>query len=301
MLSVGMIIGGAFRLIRERPGSVLVWCIFYSLTAFAVGYFMTAWMAPMNSLGARPDPSVALATAGSFLARMVLLELLFFCIYAILLTAAQRAVLRPEEGSFASLRLGGDELRIIGLALFLGILFMVGYIVAAAILGILAVALGFAAGGPGAMLPMMAVGIVVILCLILFFWVRVSLAFPLTLMRGRFVLAEAWRLSRGRFWIMLGGYIVLMLIIFAIAIVGSLVLQGGYWSRLMSSGLTGPNAQQAVNAQMAAQYTPGLPMIMTLVLGVVLGSLAIAFTGGAIATAARALVSDHQEVAETFG
>ena len=40
MLSAGQIIGGAFALVRERFGSVLVWGLLYSLGAFALGYFM---------------------------------------------------------------------------------------------------------------------------------------------------------------------------------------------------------------------------------------------------------------------
>jgi hypothetical protein len=229
-----------------------------------------------------------------------LLYPLFFCLYTILLTAAQRAVLRPDESAFASIRLGGDELRMIGLAIFLGFLFMIGYFIASLILGIVAVATGAATGGPGAMAPVMIVGFVLILCVILFFWVRVSLAFPLTLMRRRFVLGEAWRLSRGHFWTLLGSYLILILILFALAIGASLAVQGGYWSQLAGGGSAGPGAQRAAQAQMEAQFSLGLPMILALALGTVIGSLSIAFTGGSVATAARALADDQQGVAETF-
>jgi hypothetical protein len=114
------------------------------------------------------------------------------------------------------------------------------------------------------------------------------------------VFAEAWRLSRGHFWTLLGGYFVLMLIVLAIAIVGSFVLNGGYWSQLMGGGLTGPGVRQAARIQMEAQYSLGWPMLLTLVFGMVVGGLSIALTGGSTATAARALASDHQGVAETF-
>jgi hypothetical protein len=300
MLSVGMIIGGAFRLLRERPGSVVIWGAIYSLCAFALGYFMISTMAPMQAMGEHPNPNQALAAMGSLFGKLVLLELVFFCVYAVLLTAAQRAVLRPEESALASIRFSGDELRMIGLAIFLGFLFFIGYLAAAVVLGLVLAAAGAAGGGIGAMGPVAIVGGLIILCLVLFFWVRVSLAFPLTLMRGRFVLGEAWRLSRGHFWRLLGGYIVLMLIVILLVLVSSLVLQGGYWSRLMAGGISGPGAQQAAQTQMEAQYSLGLPMILTLVAGAVIGGLTIAFTGGAVATAARALASDQQEVAETF-
>lgn len=304
MLSVGMIVGGAFRLLRERLGSVLVWGALYSLGAFAIGYFMLSAMAPMMAMGDRPDPNQALAVMGGFFARVILLYPLLFCLYTILLTAAQRAVLRPDEVGFASIRFGGDELRMIGLGIFIGFLFFVGYMVAVVILGLVAVAAGMSAGSPDAGVaaagPVMIVGILIILCAVLFFWVRVSLAFPLTLMRGRFVLAEAWQLSRGHFWTLLGGYLVLFLIIIAMAIVLSLALQGGYWSQLTAGRLTGPDAQQAAQAQMAAQYSLGLPMILTLVIGTVMGGITIAFTGGSVAIAARALASDQGGMAQTF-
>ena len=300
MLSIGSIIGGGFGLVRERPGSVLVWGLIYSVAAFGIGYFVMTLMAPMQSLGPRPDPNLALATFGKMFGGLMLFEFLLFCIYTILLTAAQRAVLRPQESSFASLRFGGDELRMIGLAIFVGFLFLILYIVASVILGMLAVALGLGAGGFGAVMPVMIVGVLALLALLLFLWVRVSLAFPLTLMRGRFVFAEGWRLSRGHFWTLFVGYLVLVLIVLAVAIVGSLVLQGGYWSQLMGGGLSGPAAQEAARAQMAAQYSLGLPMLLALVFGTVMGGLSIAFTGGSVATAARALADDQQEVAETF-
>jgi hypothetical protein len=298
MLDVGTIIGGTFRLLRERLGSVLVWGMIYSLFAFAVGYFTVTSITPVQAMGPHPDPNQALTAMGGFFGKLVLMEFLFLCVYAVLITAAQRAVLRPEESAFASIRFGGDEVRIIGLTLFLGFLFMIGYLVASVILGIVFVAVGFGAGAPTAMIPIAIVGGLIILCLFLFFWVRVSLAFPLTLLRRRFVLAEAWRLSRGHFWTLLGAYVVLVLIVIAFAVLASLVLQGSYWSQVMRGGL--PGAQQAARAQMAAQYAPGLPMILNLVVGTITGAITIAFTGGSTAIAARALANDHQEMAETF-
>jgi hypothetical protein len=300
MLNVGMVIGGGFRLLRGRLGSVLVWGAIYALVGYAMGYFMMMAMAPMQTMGARPDPNRALAAMGSFFGTFVLIQLVFLFVYAVLLTAAQRAVLRPEESALASIRFGGDELRMIGLAIFLGFLFLIGYIVATVILGMVFVAVGMAAGAPAAMIPVAIVGIVIVLCVILFFWVKVSLAFPLTLMRRRFVLGEAWRLSRGHFWALLGGYLVLSLIVIVFAVLASLVLNGSYWSQLMSGGFAGPGGQQAARAQMEAQYVLGLPMVLNLVVGAILGGVTIAFTGGSTATAARALANDQQEVAATF-
>jgi hypothetical protein len=51
---------------------------------------------------------------------------------------------------------------------------------------------------------------------------------------------------------------------------------------------------------MEAQYTLGLPMLLNLGMGVVIGGLMVAFTGGAVATAARALATDTEGMAQTF-
>ena len=146
MLSVGTIVGDAFALVRERFGSVLVWGLLYSLGAFALGYFMMSSMVPMMAIDENADPSIALGAMGSFFGRLMLLYLAFLCLYNVLLTAAQRAALRPKESGFAYLRLGGDELRQIGLSILIGIMFMVVYLVAAFVFGIIAVAVGVGAG-----------------------------------------------------------------------------------------------------------------------------------------------------------
>ncbi|HST36978.1 MAG TPA: hypothetical protein VLK25_10170 [Allosphingosinicella sp.] len=306
MLSVGTIVGDAFGLIRARFGSVLVWGLIYSLGVFALGYFMIASMMPMMAIDQNADPSVAMGAIGSFFGRLMLFYFAFFCLYNVLRTAAQRAMLRPRESGFASLRPGRDELRQIGLSIILAILFGVVYLIAAFILGIVAVAVGVggglgapggsAAAGAGLGLVMI-LGILAIFCLMMFLWVRMSLAYPLTLLRGHIVLGEAWQLSRGHFWTLFGAYLVLMLTVFGISIALSALLQGDYWSQVLGGRAADP---AAMRAQIEAQYSLGLHMILSLVLGVVVGGVTIALTGGSLASAARALVGDHEAIADTF-
>jgi hypothetical protein len=306
MLSIGTIVGDAFRLIGERFGSVLVWGLLYSLGAFALGYFMMSLTASMMVIDENTGPSLALGAFGSFFGRLMLVYLAFICLYNVLLTAAQRAVLRPEEGGFAYLRLGGDELRQIGLSIIIGLLFVLVYVIALFVLGIIAVVAGVGGGmsapgeASGAGVGLLTIlGLLVIFCLMMFLWVRLSLAFPLTLLRGRIILGEAWRLSRGHFWTLFGAYLVLMLIVFGLTIAISLLLQGDYWALLMQGGdAADPVAMQS---QMEAQYSPGVPMILNLLFGVVIGGGMIALTGGALASAARALTGgDARTIADTF-
>ena len=53
-----------------------------------------------------------------------------FAVMMVLFTATQRAVLRPAERGFAYLRVGGDELRMIGLGFVLAVCLSIGMFVA---------------------------------------------------------------------------------------------------------------------------------------------------------------------------
>ena len=296
MLSVGTIVGGAFGLLRDRLGSVLVWGLLYGLMAFAMGYFMMSAMAPMMAMEENADPTLAMGAIAGLFGQLMLVYLAFFVLYTVLLTAAQRAVLRPEESGFAYLRFGADELRQIGLWIVIGLLFSVVYFISIAVLFIVAGA-GAAGGGTAGLGIAAIIGIIAIFCLMLFLWVRVSLAFPLTLLRERVVLGEAWRLSRGHFWTLFGGYFILGVAIVAIAIVISLVVQGDFWADMITGGPIDP---EEYRARMADQYAFGTTTLLSLLFGALYGGAVIALTGGAIASAAKALDADHEGMARTF-
>ena len=57
------------------------------------------------------------------------------------------------------------------------------------------------------------------------FYTRVSLSLPLTLMERRFVMADAWSLTAGRFWTLLGGYAAIFAIMFGLSLLVGLATQ----------------------------------------------------------------------------
>src|SRR4051812_40217992 len=111
MVTVGSIVNGGFRLLRERPLSVLIWgAIYMALTVASSLLLMRPIMAAQGGAavpGAMPSPAM-FALFIPFYLGVILLSVVLYA-------AALRAALRPEEGGFASIRFGLDELRLIGL------------------------------------------------------------------------------------------------------------------------------------------------------------------------------------------
>jgi hypothetical protein len=298
-VTVGSIVGGGFRLIREHPGAVAVWALLY----LAATVLMTLAMQPMVGAAmpaAGGGGAAALPDLSGIIGRLFLVELVFFVLVIVLLAASQRAVLHPERSRLAYLRLGMDELRLLGLALILLVIFYAGMMVAAILLTLL-VGIVAVAAGPAAAMPLFVVEMLILLGLILWFQVRLSLAFPLTLLRGKIVIGEAWRATRSAFWTLFGAFLVIFLILLVLWIGAALVSNGGYLADLAQTGFTPEGLQQASERQMARQFGG---ISATTVIGWIVASAAGAFGlalfGGAVATAARELTTDVQGLAETF-
>ena len=218
----------------------------------------------------------------------------------ILFTASQRAVLRPAERSFFFLRVGGDELRLIGLAFFLAVCLGIAFFVVEMVLIILVVIIAVASGSPAATGLLALVAFCVLMGATIYFEVRFSLAFPLSFVRRNFVIGEAWRLSKGRFWTLFGAYFVVMLLYMLI----SAILFGIAAAPLISELAQAPNTPEAIQLAFQHQLERVLALdpvlIGAMVGGALLGGLMIALFGGAVATAARdllagdpALTADH--------
>jgi hypothetical protein len=307
MTSVGSILGGAFRLVRDHPLSVLVWGLIHA-AAFAALFlamrplfqvyadFFSAMFA--QQLAAGPGKPMDPQMFQPYVARMqaaggivFLAELGLFALLAIIFTATQRAVLRPGQRSFFFLRFGGDELRLMGLGFFLMVCLVIANIVAMLMMGIV-VAIVAVASGSGAVAGLLLLAAyLVLMAATIYVEVRFSLAFPLTFVRGTFIIGEAWRLSRGRFWTLFGAYFVIMLLYMVLAA----ILFGVAIAPLVSELSQAPSTPEAVQLALQHQlerftepspYTLGLAAAWAL-----LGGLVIALFGGAAATAARDLLA----------
>lgn len=304
MTTVGTIIGGGFRLIRERPGAVAVWAVIFTVIGFAT---RAAMLWQFRSMGLLEGGSPGAVNPFGMLATMAPVQILNFCVWVItvLLTcAAYRLVLRPREPGFAGIRVGMDEVRVFGVGFILLIGACIVMFVAILLVMIIAFASGMFTQGPsGIPLAIMGLLILVVIGGAIFVWVRLSLSLPLTFAHHRIGIDESWSLTRGHFWTLFFAYVVIGLIVLALAIVSTLPMIEGMIAgmrEMMQQAATNPEAvEQAQARQMQALFDVPLPMMIVLTVGGgIAQALILALGSGATATAARSLLLDSGEVLE---
>jgi hypothetical protein len=245
--SIGTAIGEAFDLMRRRPLAVFVW----GLLMVAPSVASMALILPMMgdvfaSIGApgADQEQIHDAMMGNMMQMQgvsSLLNLLQLVLTVIVYTAVMRAIVRPRETSFFSLRLGMDELRVA----VVGVAIVVGFYLLALILVLLGVGIGFAVWGLGEPINWI---IIVAMCLALFvaIWLgaaRVSLMAPASVMSRTFAFEEGWKLGRGRTGALFGMMLLILLIIIVVEVIvfgiGSAVFAataGGMdWSQIHAS------------------------------------------------------------------
>jgi hypothetical protein len=295
MTSAGSILEGAFGLVRDHPAAVAIWGLIY-LVAVAG----TALLVQPLMLGAASDPEAIAANMQSMFGQLMLFQFLFFLLFVAMWTAALRAILRPTEGGVAFLRFGMDEIRMIILTVVIAILIYAGLVVAI-IAAIMIGAAAYAAAGAAAAIAVGVIAAIAALSVIIWLEVRLSLAFPLTLLRGDIIIAESWRLTRGRFWPLFGAYLVIFVVVTALSIAASFASTGSYLVDLIQNMGDPEGLQRVIQAQMASQLGEIDAMtILGWVLSAAAGALTIALGGGAVATAVRDLTANRESVGDTF-
>jgi hypothetical protein len=306
MVSVGAVIGGAFRLFRERPGAVLIWGLVYAAVAAVGSYFVVQPLTRGTLTGASPDQAFA---------ALIPYYIVLLLVILVLSAASLRAVLHPEERSFASLRIGMDELRMLGLGVIMVIAYFVFMIVFAIIvsmfMGVMMVGIGAgvgAGGGAGSMSGIASIIVVVVLLYLIIFaalafvWVRFSLVGALTMLRRKIIIGESWTATRRNFWRLFAAYLVIGLIMLALYLLAAAVTMGPYLSILIEGGFSRDALREATQAQMQMQLggiTPAL--IFSWIVQALIGATGFAMWGGAAATATQALVGPSvNDYAATF-
>jgi hypothetical protein len=285
-MTVGSILEGAFSLLKNRPGSVAVWGLINLATTIGTAFALAALVDVQLMSG--PD------MRWSFLGNLLLVLLVIAMISVVLYTAALRAMLRPGEHALASLRLGMDEVRQFLVALLYLFIFLIA-------LFILSFVLVIFTGGGGLTTPgSSAIWLFYILIYGAgaWFYTKVSLSFPLTLKERRFVIGEAWSLTAGRFWTLLGAYAVIFVMMFALSLLVGLATQQTDLSTLFMT-LQGQETGFSDFDRLRYEGIDAM-MILGWVLSAALGTIGLTLWAGATATAAREVSGDVDGLAETF-
>jgi len=294
-VTVGSILEGAFRLIKERPGALLLWIVIQLLVTIASSYAL------MLIVQGQIDAYLAGATESEvgvgYLVQTLLITLAGLVVSSILYAAALRAVLRPGEGGPGALRLGMDEVRTFLLTLLYVIIFFVGMIVLTFIFALFMGGAGTRTAGAGAIIVM------VLVCVIgAYFGTKLSLTYPLTLMRESFAIGEGWSLTDGRFWTLFGAYLILFLIMLVVAVASTVATDWEYFQLIAQYGLNSEQAD-AFTLREVQQLAAGdidAMLILKWVLGGVQGGLFLALGAGAVGTAAKELTADEDGLTDTF-
>lgn len=241
--SIGTAVGEGFGLIRRRPLSVFAWGLLTILPAAAAAGIMMPMMESMmgsmvqvGSLGdAGPAemPDAMMTQMMQLQAVMAPLNVLRFVLGVVVYTAIVRAVVRPKESSFFSLRLSMDEVRVFVVSLAL----VIGAVAGALLLGLLVAAAGaglWEVAGPakGLVIALLVIGGIVAALLL---GGRLSLIVPATVRFRTFAFVEGWNLGKGRSWSLVGVMLLLFLIILGIEIVVGGIMMGVVFG-VMGSG-----------------------------------------------------------------
>lgn len=211
--SIGEAIGAAFSLIRRRPAAVFVWgllvvgpILLFAPMMLAFIFRFAATIEAESAAGidpaTAPFPAEAFAGMVGMQAAAGLMNLLQLFALIVVYPAIMRAVIRPDERSWFSLRVGMDEVRVavVAVAVFGGLYFvmMIGMMLA---MVVAAVGAGVGGGPDGGgfvfgvvMMGLMVVMMIAALCVL----ARVSLMAPASLQYRTFAFAEGWRMGRGQ-------------------------------------------------------------------------------------------------------
>lgn len=272
--SIGEAIGAAFSLIRRRPAAVFVWGL---LVVGPILLFFPMMLAFMSSFAAAievesaagVDPAAAPFPAEAF-AGMVgmqaaggLLNLLQLFALIVVYPAIMRAVIRPDERSWFSLRVGMDEVRVavVAAVVFGGlyVLMMVAMMLAM-VIGAVGIGLGGQDGG-GVFVMVMAVFMFAMMIAALCVFARFSLMAPASLQYRTFAFAEGWRMGKGQWDRLIGLHLVSMavillielLLVMAVLVVALIVMNMGIDWNLPPAG-SAENPFPAIEAVVATWW-----------------------------------------------
>ena len=272
----------AFR--KREKAALLPTTLAFAVIVLAMGAVFTAlnwqafvdymnWVASIsasnaNSAAAGVPPSMDAMMPPQSVMSIMPAYFLFLLGYYILLAAYEAACLRwmihGETGGLFGLSLGADTWRVYFSYWIWFLLLIAFYIVCAIVAGgaMASVFMGMQGGAepsPAAVIIPLVLGLLVVLALI-YFSVRLAPAAATSVARRKFAFFDAWKVSRGRFWGLLGAFVLLflMFMVFVIAVEVAFGVMVGM-TAMNSVGQAEPqSAEEAFRAFATPQYMAGI-------------------------------------------
>ncbi len=249
-----------FRLARRAPLALLTWAgayiAFFALFFAVAGGSLVTIISLAEQVEQNPSPSMSeLSTLGQAYGAMMGLALPLSLLFsAVLATAVARSVIRPQDKRFGYLRLGRDELRVLGATLLVAVLMFFVTMGGALIIGLFA---GLAAGTGASWLLIPAVlGGLALVAVAIWLAVRLSLVVPMTFAEEKIAIKESWAITKGRFWPLLGMAILAGVMSILVGLLGSIVIAP---LNLIFGGLNSLIGAETTNiAALVARFWPAL-------------------------------------------
>lgn len=229
---------------------------------------------------------------------MLLLYLCLLLLVVVLMNAVFRAMLRPQEGGFAFMRLGMDEFRMLGLVVLVCIGVFAAVLIGELLLLLLIMVIGFALGAGAISGVISFLLFLAFLCAVVWVEVRISLIFPLSFHRRRMSIDAAWELTRGHFWLLFACYFLIGLIFVVAAGIVMSAVMGDYFVALYQAHGDQEQLRLAAEAFAAKQFAmPLVTKILFGVVGAVFFAVGLALGPGLLASATRELLGGESEAA----
>jgi hypothetical protein len=222
-----------FSVLRRHWRAALGWGLFNIVALVALAILLV--VAILALVPVMPSPEAA-RTIGA------VLSVLFFglgggLVQLVIICGVYRLELRPEAPGFLHMRVGRDELRVLGAALLLGLIALPLMVLVAIATRLAAQASGFAA------LAVVLVGLICVYAVMVRFGLTPAIAFA----EGRISPAESWRLTRGQTWRLLGMTVLLAFVILLLAafVWVAVFVINGLTTGFRDFGLSGAEAFEA--------------------------------------------------------
>lgn len=316
MITAGDILNGGFRLLIRHPLAVLVWALVHAAFGLASVALVFPRMAGMMRAMANFDPdappqamqAAMVQNMGGVQSLSWAMSFAGYFVAAVLMCAAFRAVLRPQEGGFAFLRIGKDELRMFLMMLIVWIGGMVAAVIFILIVALVGFLIAFLLRDAAVIAALLIVLLVIAaIAAMVYVMVRLTMMFPFTYIRRDLVIDEAWSATRGRFWTLFLPYLAIMLITWVVTSIVMAPMMMSMMNELFAQIGQLPHTDTAADQAQVRQAVAAFFEHMAgqtwlwggmIVLLTAINGISLALYAGAMATAARGLLADMGKLPE---